>query len=585
MYFSRLFAPTLREVPGEAEVVSHQLLLRAAMIRRAAAGIYTYLPLGWRVLEKIMRIVREEMDRAGGQELLLPIVQPAELWQATGRWDVYGPEMFRLQDRHGRPFCLGPTHEEIITALVRAEVKSYRQLPLLLYQIQNKYRDERRPRFGLLRGREFIMKDLYSFDRDEEGMRASYARMYEAYSRIFTRLGLAFRIVEADPGAIGGGLSQEFMVTAATGEASVVFCEACGYAADVDQAPCRPQALPREEPKPLEEVATPEVRTVEEVAAYLGVPQWRILKTLFYRADGRLLGIVLRGDRRLNEAKLQRFLGCLSLEMADDAAVAAATGSPPGFVGPVGLEDVVFYADAEVAQVTNAVAGANREDHHLINVNPGRDFPLRLADLRAAEEGDPCPRCGAPLSTAQGIEVGQIFQLGTKYSGALGATYLDEQGRERPIVMGCYGIGISRTMAAAVEQHHDAAGIIWPAPIAPYHAVVIPVNPQEGRQWEVAVQLYRQLGAAGIEVVLDDRPERAGVKFADADLIGFPWRVTVGKKVSTQGVVDVRRRGTPEEVSLAVEATAAFVREQLAAQGIETGSRTHNHDGDSFSCR
>lgn len=564
MRFSALLAPTLREVPGEAEVVSHQLLLRAGMIRRVAAGIYTYLPLGWRVLEKIINIVRQEMNLAGGQELLLPIIQPAELWQATGRWDVYGPEMFRLNDRHGRPFCLGPTHEEIITALVRAEVRSYRQLPLLLYQIQNKYRDERRPRFGLLRGREFIMKDLYSFDRDEEGMRTSYERMREAYSRVFSRLGLDFRVVEADPGAIGGGISHEFMVTAATGEASVVFCSACGYAADVDKAPCRPEAVAGEEPGPLQEVHTPGVRTVEEVAAYLQVPPKRILKTLFYLADGKLVGVILRGDRRLNETKLLNFLGCISLEMAEDAEVARATGSPPGFVGPVGLAGVPLYADQEVFYLRNAVAGANREDYHLVNVNPGRDFQAQAADLRAAEEGDACPNCGARMHAAQGIEVGQIFQLGTKYSQALGATYLDEHGQERPIIMGCYGIGISRTMAAAVEQNHDAAGIIWPVAIAPYHVVVVPVNPQESRQWETALKIYRQLQDAGMEVILDDRPERAGVKFADADLIGFPWRVTVGKKAAEQNLVDVKRRGTGQEEALPADAVADYLKQKLA---------------------
>ncbi|MGB9886357.1 MAG: proline--tRNA ligase [Moorellales bacterium] len=568
MLFSALLAPTLREVPGEAEVVSHQLLLRAGMIRRVAAGVYTYLPLGWRVLNKIINIVREEMNRAGGQELLMPIIQPAELWQATGRWDVYGPEMFRLRDRHGRPFCLGPTHEELITALVKAEVRSYRQLPLLLYQIQNKYRDERRPRFGLLRGREFIMKDLYSFDRDEEGMRASYEQMHEAYSRVFARMGLAFKVVEADPGAIGGGQTQEFMVTAATGEASVVFCPACGYAADVEKAPCRAQVTAPEEPLTLQEVPTPGARTVEEVAAYLGVPTSRILKTLFYLADGRLVGVILRGDRRLNETKLMNFLECLSLEMAEDEQVERATGSPPGSVGPVGLSGVPLYADEEVFWVFNAVTGANREGYHLINVNPGRDFQAVKADLRCAEAQDPCPNCGRPLEATQGIEVGQIFQLGTKYSKALGATYLDEKGRERLIVMGCYGIGISRTMAAAAEQYHDGAGLVWPVTIAPYQAVVVPVNPAESRQWEVATAIYRQLQSAGIEAVLDDRPERAGVKFADADLIGFPWRITVGRKAADQGLVDIRRRGQAQEVALTPEAATSFLKDQLAREGI-----------------
>jgi prolyl-tRNA synthetase len=543
------------------------------MIRRVAAGIYTYLPLGWRVLEKIMAIVRQEMNRAGGQELLLPIIQPAELWQATGRWEVYGPEMFRLQDRHGRLFCLGPTHEEIVTALVRAEVRSYRQLPLLLYQIQNKYRDERRPRFGLLRGREFIMKDLYSFDRDEEGMQASYQRMHEAYSQVFGRMGLDFRVVEADPGAIGGGLSHEFMVTASTGEASVVYCSACGYAADVDKAPCQPQKLPAEEPHSLQEAYTPGVRTVEEVSSFLQVPASRIIKTLFYRAEGRLVGVLIRGDRRINETKLMNALNCTSLEMADDAEIEEVTGSPPGFVGPVGLPGVPLYADQEIFFLSNAVAGANREDRHLVNVNPGRDFHAQVVDVRAAEEGDACPKCGAPMNAAQGIEVGQIFQLGTKYSQALGATYLDEHGRERLIIMGCYGIGITRTMAAAVEQHHDPAGIVWPPQIAPYQVVVIPVNPQEARQWEVALRLYKELDSAGVEVVLDDREERAGVKFADADLIGYPWRVTVGKKAVERQAVDVRRRGSAEDLTLPEEGVCCYLAEELRKEGIELARR------------
>lgn len=533
------------------------------MIRRVAGGIYTYLPLGLRVLNKVTAIVREEMNRAGGQELLMPIVQPAELWQDTGRWDVYGPEMFRLRDRHDRNFCLGPTHEEMITAQVRAEVRSYRQLPLLLYQIANKYRDERRPRFGLLRGREFIMKDLYSFDKDVEGMQASYQLMYEAYSRIFTRMGLEYRVVDADPGAIGGGRSQEFMVTASSGEATVVFCPDCGYAADVEHAPCKPAGSSPEAQLAMEEVHTPGVRTVEEVAAYLGVEQQRIIKTLFYLADGRLIGVLLRGDRHLNEIKLAKILGCFDLEMADDDVVAAATGSPPGFVGPMTVSDVPFYADPEVLGLYNGVAGANREDHHLINVNPGRDFTAKEVDLRIAGEGDACPQCEAPMQAAQGIEVGQIFQLGTKYSKALGATFLDERGQEQLIIMGCYGIGISRTMAAAVEQHHDQSGIVWPVALAPYQAVVVPVNTQESRQWEAAEQIYHQLNDAGVEVILDDRPERAGVKFADADLIGFPWRVTVGKKAAKDNLVDIRRRGEQGDTSQPVENAAAYLTANL----------------------
>ncbi|MBC7106167.1 MAG: proline--tRNA ligase, partial [Firmicutes bacterium] len=546
MRVSAMLIPTLREVPSDAEVVSHQLLVRAGFIRKVSAGIYTFLPLARRVLNKIEAIVREEMDRQGAQELLLPIIQPAELWRESGRWDVYGPELFRLQDRHGRPFCLGPTHEEIITDLFRNEVRSYRQLPLLLYQIQNKYRDERRPRFGLLRGREFIMKDLYSFDRDEEGLEVSYRKMYEAYGRVFARCGLKYRVVEADTGAIGGHDSHEFMVTAPSGEALLVYCssESCGYAANVERAPATPapegDAGP---PLPLEAVATPGRTTVEEVAGYLGVPARRIIKTLLYETEKGIVAALVRGDRQLNEVKLQNALGVIRLEMAGAEAVTRATGAPAGFAGPVGLAGVTVVADPEVLQMRNGVAGANRADTHYVNVNPGRDFRAAVvADIRVVEAGEPCPRCGRPLEQARGIEVGQIFKLGDKYSRALGATFLDERGEARPAVMGCYGIGISRTMAAAVEQHHDAEGIIWPVSIAPYHVAVVPVNSRDEAQMDLAEGLYRELAAAGVEVVLDDRPERAGVKFKDADLIGYPLRVTVGNRAAERGEVEVRER-------------------------------------------
>ncbi|MDN5326946.1 MAG: prolyl-tRNA synthetase [Moorella sp. (in: firmicutes)] len=568
MRASELLAPTLRETPAEAEIVSHQLLLRGGFIRKAAAGIYTYLPLGRRVLAKIEQIIREEMDRAGGQEVVLPIIQPAELWQESGRWEVYGEEMFRLQDRHRRQFCLGPTHEEIITALVRSEVTSYKQLPLLLYQIQNKYRDERRPRFGLLRGREFVMKDLYSFDLDQEGLNQSYQKMYQAYSNVFRRCGLDFRPVQADSGAIGGNYSHEFMALAAAGEALLVYCRECDYAANVEIAVAR--ALPKaaaENPALLKEVATPGQKTVAEICTFLKVTPDRLIKTLFYEADGQLIAALVRGDRELNEVKLQNHLGCRHLVLADPERVLAATGAPVGFVGPVGLQGIPLYADLEIPYLVNGVAGANREGYHLVNVNPGRDFkPAAVVDIRQVEAGEPCPQCGAPLAQARGIEVGQVFQLGTKYSSALGANYTDARGQEHPIVMGCYGIGVSRTMAAIVEQCHDDQGIIWPLSVAPYQVVIIPASLKDDGQREVAEGLYRELAAAGVEVVYDDRDERAGLKFVEADLIGYPLRVTVGKRTITSGTVDVKWRSRKEETPLPLEGLSAQIQALLARE-------------------
>lgn len=568
MRASELLAPTLRETPAEAEIVSHQLLLRGGFIRKAAAGIYTYLPLGRRVLAKIEQIIREEMDRAGGQEVVLPIIQPAELWQESGRWEVYGEEMFRLQDRHRRQFCLGPTHEEIITALVWSEVTSYKQLPLLLYQIQNKYRDERRPRFGLLRGREFIMKDLYSFDLDQEGLNQSYRKMYQAYSNVFRRCGLDFRPVQADSGAIGGNYSHEFMALATAGEALLVYCRECDYAANVEIAVAK--ALPMiatENPAPLKEVATPGQKTVAEICTFLEVTPDRLIKTLFYEADGQLIAALVRGDRELNEVKLQNHLGCRHLLLADPERVRKATGAPVGFVGPVGLQGIPLYADLEIPYLVNGVAGANREGYHLVNVNPGRDFnPTAVVDIRQVEAGEPCPQCGAPLAQARGIEVGQVFQLGTKYSGALGANYTDARGQEHPIVMGCYGIGVSRTMAAIVEQCHDDQGIIWPLSVAPYQVVIIPASLKDDGQRQVAEGLYRELAAAGVEVVYDDRDERAGLKFVEADLIGYPLRITVGKRTITSGTVDVKWRSRKEETPLPLEGLSAQIQALLARE-------------------
>jgi prolyl-tRNA synthetase len=557
---------TLREVPADADIVSHQLLLRSGMLRKVAAGIYTILPLGHRVLLKIEAIIREEMNRAGGIELLMPIIQPAELWQQSGRWDVYGPELFRLKDRHERSFCLGPTHEELFTELVRQEIRSYRQLPLMLYQIQNKYRDERRPRFGLLRGREFIMKDLYSFDIDENGLDLSYRKMYAAYNRIFTRCGLDFRVVDADPGAIGGNDTHEFMVMADTGEAEIVFCSACDYAADVEKAPCpvesqtAPAAL-----QPLQRVRTPGTHTVSEVAEYLGIPAEQVLKILMYVTDDEPVAVLVRGDRSLNEIKLKNYLHTNVLEIADEEDIAGRFGLPQGFAGPVGLGGRVrLLADNETKNLSNAVAGANEPDFHYRNVNYGRDYQVEdFADFRLAQEGDICPKCGQPLQLKRGIEIGQLFKLGTKYSKAMGANVLDESGREIAVVMGCYGIGVTRTLAAAVEQWHDQDGIIWPSSIAPYEAVIIPVGQHDSLQADLADDLCRQLTDSGIDSIYDDRPERPGVKFKDADLIGYPVRIVINRDSATDGLVEIKWRASGAVERIPKDTAAAYLRHKL----------------------
>ena len=548
MRVSKLYAPTLREVPAEAEVVSHQLMLRAGFMRKAAGGIYTYLPLAWRVLKKIERIVREEMDAKGSQELLMPIVQPAEIWQESGRWDVYGAEMFRLQDRHNRCFCLGPTHEEMVTTLIRGDVRSYRQLPLSVYQIQNKYRDERRPRFGLMRGREFIMKDAYSFDRDEAGLDKSYQDMYDAYTNIFTRCGLNFRPVEADSGAIGGSGSHEFMVIADSGEAEIVFCTSCDYAANVEKAELFPLEAQEEAMLTKEEVVTPDCKTIADVCAYLKLPVDHSVKAVAYNSEKGLILCFVRGDHEVNEIKVINTCGVIDLEMATEEQLAAA-GTVGGYMGPVGIDNkkVIVVVDATVMKMHNVCCGANKEGYHFINVNPGRDFtPTYVADIRLIQEGDPCPHCGGEVSKARGIEVGQVFKLFTKYSSALKATYLDENGKEQPMVMGCYGVGVSRTMAAAIEQNYDDNGIIWPIEIAPYHVLVVPVNTKDEASAAKAEEIYMQLKKVGLETVIDDRNERPGVKFKDADLIGYPLRVVVGPKTLTEGKLEVKTRKTGE---------------------------------------
>ncbi|MBE8954802.1 MAG: proline--tRNA ligase [Quinella sp. 2Q5] len=549
MRATQLYAPTLRESPAEAELVSHKLMYRAGLIRKAAGGLYSYLPLGWRTMKKIMQIIREEMDAKGGQEVMMPIVQPAEMWQESGRWAVYGDEMMRLKDRHGREFALGPTHEEMITTLIRDEVRSYKQLPLMLYQIQNKYRDEIRPRFGLMRSREFVMKDLYSFDRDVDGMNVSYDKMYDAYSKIFTRCGLKFRAVEADNGAIGGGHSHEFTVLAPSGESSIAYCTACDYAASDEKAPLNPIPAEAEELRPLEKVSTPDCHTIELVKNFLHVPIEKTIKAVaFMDDDERLIVAFVRGDHDVNEIKVLNVVeGANHLYMAGEKLIADAN-SVAGFMSPIGLADsAIVVVDQTVMQMSNAVAGANERDAHFVNVTPRRDFDagkIIVADIRMVQAGDPCPHCGKPLSMTRGIEVGQVFTLGKKYSEALHATFLDEDGKTKTFEMGCYGIGVGRTMAAAIEQNNDADGIIWPRAIAPFEVVVVPVNAKDAAQLNLATEIYDELAAAGVDVLLDDRTERAGVKFKDCDLIGYPLRVTVSPKTLASGDVEVKiRRG------------------------------------------
>jgi prolyl-tRNA synthetase len=543
MRVSQSLIPTLREDPGEAEVVSHRLMMRAGMIRKVAAGIYTYLPLGLRVLRKIEQIVRQEMNRAGAQEVLMPIASPAELWRETGRWDFYGKELLRFKDRHERDFCLGPTHEEVITDLIRREVRSYRQLPLNCYQIQTKFRDEIRPRFGLMRGREFIMKDAYSFDTDEQGAQVSYQKMYDAYSRIFTRCGLKFRPVEADTGLIGGTSSHEFMVLAETGEETIVYADQGTFAANVERADVLPPTdASTEALRPLTKAATPGARTVEEVTACLKVTADRIVKTLLYKSVKGPVAVLIRGDHEANETKIKKLLGLSDIELADPETVRRLTGAPVGFAGPVGLKDVSVIADQAVKALRNIVVGANEDATHFVDANSGRDFQVQqFADLRNAKAGDPSPRGDGTLQVAKGIEVGHVFMLGTKYSHSMKAMFLDPQGQERLAVMGCYGIGISRTAAAAIEQNHDAKGIIWPAPIAPVHVHLLPLS-QSARVTETAQTVYDALVASGVEVLWDDRDERAGVKFNDADLIGTPYQVVIGEKGLAQGTIELKDR-------------------------------------------
>ena len=552
MRMSKLFLSTLREVPAEAETISHQLMLRGGIIRKLAAGVYSYLPLGLRVLKKVENIVRTEMDNAGAQELLMSALLPAESYQASGRWDIFGPNMFKLKDRNGRDFCLGPTHEEIFTETVKSCLKSYRQLPVTLYQIQTKYRDESRPRFGIIRSREFTMKDAYSFDRTWEGLDESYDKMYDAYCKIFSRLGLDYIVVDADTGAMGGSGSQEFMVKSEVGEDTIAHCPTCGYSANVEKAECILIPQEKEAPKTREKIHTPNVKTIDELVAFLNTDSTKFAKTLIYTANEKTVAVMVRGDREVNEVKLANHLGVPAddLMMAAPEVVTASTGAAVGFAGPIGIK-VPVIMDREVSQMSNFIVGANETDYHFINVNT-EDFEAEVIDVRTIVEGDACPKCGKSIETTQGIEVGHIFKLGTKYTESLDCTYLDENGKAQPMIMGCYGIGVSRTIAAAIEQFSDENGLVWPVPIAPFHAIVVPVNTKDETQLALAEKVYEELKAQGIEVLLDDREERAGVKFKDADLIGIPVRITIGKKAA-DGICEYKLRTDEQSVDVNVD--------------------------------
>ena len=554
MRMSKLYMPTLKEAPSDAEIVSQELLIRGGFVRKVASGIYTYLPLGKRVLSKIERIVREEMDAIGAQEILMPILQPAELWRTTGRWDDYGPEMMKLKDRHEREFTLGPTHEEVITDLVKNEVKSYKQLPLILYQISVKYRDEIRPRFGVLRAREFIMKDAYSFHRDWDSLNEVYEDFRKAYSKISERLGLEYLVIEAESGAIGGSVSHEFVIPAGVGETNVLICDECGYKASDEKAEFKGKYEEiNEGEKELKKVPTPNVRTIDEVSDFLNVSPERIVKSLLFKGKEGFVMALIRGDLELNEAKLKAYLKDQSLRLAAPEEVLEEFGVPIGFIGPVGLDSVRKVADVSVKYLKNFVVGGMEEDTHYINVNLGRDFEVdEWADLKVVKEGDPCPVCGNPLREIKGIELGHIFKLGTKYSKSMEAFFTDEDGSLKPFIMGCYGWGVSRTMGASVEQLHDDDGIIWPISIAPYRVVVTVVNVNDEKQMKTGEEIYKKLLEMNEEVVIDDRNVSPGVKFKDADLIGFPIRINVGKGVR-EGKVELKVRYSKKFLKLSVK--------------------------------
>jgi len=570
---SKLYIPTLREMPAEAEIASHKLLLRSGMMRKLVSGVYSYLPMGYRVIRKVEQIVREEMDRAGSQELLMSAIQPKEIWEATGRWDNFGPEMFRLKDRNDREFCLGPTHEEYFTNLIKDEVRSYKQLPLNLYQIQTKYRDEKRPRFGLMRCREFIMKDAYSFDVDEDNMKKAYQIMWEAYDKVFTRLKLKYKVVQGDTGAMGGKISHEFMAMSDVGESLVAYCDHCEYAATDEKAEVIYKVkgdLPEE--LELEKVHTPNVTTIEALVEFFNVEHSNFAKALVFNVAGKPVVAIIPGDRELNETKFCNYLGIgeHEVEMADEKMILDITGANKGFTGPIGLKkEVRLLVDSRITKMKNLVVGGNETDYHLKNANHGRDFTGEVVDdLLLVREGDICPKCGEPLVMDRGIEVGNIFQLGTKYSDSLGANFLDENGKEKPFIMGCYGIGVSRSVAAVVEQYHDEDGIIWPLVVAPYHVIITVVNIKNEEQMDLGEKLYKELNSIGLEVILDDRNERAGVKFKDRDLIGIPIRVTVGKRAG-ESIVEYSIRGEDEKLEISVDDLTSLIKDEFHKEGLK----------------
>ena len=568
MKMANMLVSTLREVPAEAEIDSHKLMLRAGMIRKMASGIYNYMPLGLKVLKNIEEIVREEMNEAGAQEFLASAILPAELWQESGRWDVYGEEMFRLKDRNNRDFCLGPTHEEVFTDMARNEIKSYKQLPVNLYQIQTKYRDERRPRFGVMRSREFIMKDAYSFDKDQDGLDLSFDKMNEAYVKIFNRCGISAKCVEADSGAIGGSNSAEFMVKSEVGEDDVVFCNSCDYAANMEKAPSTVDKAEKEDLKELVKTETPNSRTIEDLTTFFNTSAKKFAKTLIFNADDKIVAVMVRGDREVNETKVSNALGgVIKLEMANGEEVYKATNAAVGFAGPVGIKVDELLVDEEVVNMYNFIVGANETGFHLENVNYGRNFEGKVSDFRNITIGEKCPSCGSEITIARGTEVGHIFKLGTKYSEAMKATFIDESGKEKPFVMGCYGIGVTRTMASVVEQHHDEYGITWPLAIAPYHVSVIPVNVKDEAQMELAEKIYNDLKAIGVDALLDNRNERAGVKFKDSELIGIPMRITVGKKIC-DGEIEFKLRTEEVEV-IKIEDAINKVREEFEKKNFK----------------
>ncbi|UYJ16303.1 MAG: proline--tRNA ligase [Veillonellaceae bacterium] len=566
MLASKLYSPTLRELPSDAVVMSHKYMLKAGMMRKIANGTYAYLPLAFRSIQKIENIIRTEINKTGAQEILMPIIQPAEIWQATGRWNVYGEEMFKLKDRHGRDYCLAPTHEEMVTTLIQMDTNSYKKLPVSVYQIQNKYRDEKRPRFGLMRSREFIMKDGYTFDADEEGMNKQYELMYDAYTRIFTRCGLKFRPVIADSGAIGGKASHEFEVLADSGEADIVYCKDCDFAANIEAV--KPNTLTSDvkNDKEKEIVQTPGQHTIEKVCNYLHLPVKSSVKAVVYKLDDTVVLAMVRGDHEVNEVRLQSIYNAINVDMASDEDLKAC-GLTAGYISPIGLktsEHFDIICDASVMEMQDACCGANVKDEHYIHVNPARDFGnVKVDTIRQIDSGDVCPHCGGKIVLTKGIEVGQVFKLGTKYSEKLDATFLDNNGKSRPMFMGCYGIGVTRTVAASIEQNHDENGIIWPVAIAPYEVVIVPANNKSEDVMKAAEGLYNALESSQDEIVFDDRAERAGIKFKDADLIGYPLRVTIGKKWQESGCVEIKLRRTGEVFEVPYENCAEKVEELL----------------------